>query len=220
MTSRTLTESPTQAENRTKILEVAEILFSKHGFASTSLRAITAEAGVNLASVNYYFGSKDQLIVEVLSKVIRPLNAQRLSLLENARQAHPSQPIPLTEILNAILRPCLEMAFDPARQRNFQLLGRSLSEEGNFIEQVIQREWTPMIGRFIEVLRETLPNVPEPEIFWRIHFTMGALVHLSCHHENLTLLSNGLCVADFESSLTRLIDYASAGLQAAATSPS
>lgn len=217
MSSTTITDPPSQVDNRARILEVAEDLFGRHGFSATSLRAITAEAGVNLASVNYYFGSKDQLIVEVLSRAIRPLNDQRLALLDQARRAHPSGPIPLPEILNAILRPCLEMAFDPARQSTFRLLGRSLSEEGNFIGQVIEREWTPLIGRFMQVLRETLPTVPEAEIYWRIHFTVGALIHLSCHHRDLPLLSNGLCQAEIESSLARLIDYAGAGLQSAAT---
>jgi len=219
MSHSAITESPSQIDNRAKIFEAAEELFGKHGFSATSLRAITAEAGVNLASVNYYFGSKDQLIVEVLSRAIGPLNEQRLALLGKARRAYPSGPIPLPEILNAILRPCLEMAFDPGRQSTFRLLGRSLSEEGNFIGQVIEREWTPLIGKFMEALRETLPTIPESEIYWRIHFTVGALIHLSCHHRDLPLLSNGLCQADIESSLARLIDYASAGLQSAASRP-
>ncbi len=45
-------------ETKTKILDVAEQLFASHGFAETSLRGITAKAEVNLASVNYHFGSK------------------------------------------------------------------------------------------------------------------------------------------------------------------
>ena len=46
----------------TRILEAAERLFLQHGFAATSMRMITAEAEVNLAAVNYHFGSKDALI--------------------------------------------------------------------------------------------------------------------------------------------------------------
>jgi AcrR family transcriptional regulator len=206
-------------DNRSKILETAEDLFGRHGFSATSLRAITAEAGVNLASVNYYFGSKDHLIVEVLSRAIRPLNERRLSLLAAARQTHPTRPIPLPLILDCMLRPCLEMAFDPSRERTFQLLGRSLSEEGNFIEQIIEREWTPVVGKFMQALKETLPSVPETEIYWRIHFTVGAMIHTSCHHRDLTLLSGGLCRLDLKPTLARLIHYASAGLENAAKPP-
>jgi AcrR family transcriptional regulator len=206
-------------DNRSKILETAEDLFGRHGFSATSLRAITAEAGVNLASVNYYFGSKDHLIVEVLSRAIRPLNERRLSLLAAARQTPPPPPIPLPLILDCMLRPCLEMAFDPSRERTFQLLGRSLSEEGNFIEQIIEREWTPVVGKFMQALKETLPSVPETEIYWRIHFTVGAMIHTSCHHRDLTLLSGGLCRLDLKPTLARLIHYASAGLENAAKPP-
>ncbi len=219
MRSNTLNSAPAQIENRVKILEAAEILFGRHGFSATSLRAITAEAGVNLASVNYYFGSKDQLIVEVLARAIRPLNERRLALLAEARLAHPATPMPLPLILECMLRPCLEIAFDRSRERTFQLLGRSLSEEGNFIEQIIEREWTPVVGKFMQALKETLPTVPESEIYWRIHFTVGAMIHTSCHHRDLTLLSGGLCQLDLEPTLARLIHYSSAGLEKAATPP-
>jgi AcrR family transcriptional regulator len=218
MSSATLTTTPSQTDNRAKILETAEILFGRHGFSATSLRAITTEAGVNLASVNYYFGSKDQLIVEVLSRAIRPLNERRLALLAEARLTHPATPIPLPLILDCMLRPCLEIAFDHSRERSFQLLGRSLSEEGNFIEQIIEREWTPVVGKFMQALKETLPTVPESEIYWRIHFTVGAMIHTSCHHRDLTLLSGGQCHLDLEPTLARLIHYASAGLEKAASS--
>lgn len=218
MSLNTVVEQTHQVDNRVKILEAAELLFARHGFAATSLRAITTEAGVNLASVNYYFGSKDQLIVEVLSRAIRPLNDHRFALLAAARLDHPTGPLPLPLILNAMLRPCLEIAFDPSRERTFQLLGRSLSEEGNFIQQVMEREWTPVVVRFMEALREALPNVPESEIYWRIHFTVGALIHTSCHHRDLTQLSQGLCRMEMEPTLARLIDYATAGLERTTTS--
>jgi AcrR family transcriptional regulator len=202
-------------DSRCRILDAAETLFAANGFSNTSMRSITSEAGVNLASVNYYFGSKDQLMVEVLSRAIRPLNEQRIKLLEAEIQHHGSDPIPLPRILNALIRPCLEISFDPDREKTFQLLGRSLSEEGNFIEKVIEQEWIPIVGRFMEVLKKSLPKVPEEEIYWRIHFTVGAMIHSSCHHKDLTLLSSGLCKMDMESTLQRLISYASAGLIAA-----
>ncbi|NJK90602.1 MAG: hypothetical protein HC904_01490 [Blastochloris sp.] len=125
------------------------------------------------------------------------------------------QTVPLPNILNALLRPCLEVSFDPAREKTFRLLERSLSEEGNFIEKIIEREWLPIVGRFMSQLKQSLPQVPEEEIYWRIHFTVGAMIHSSCHHKDLSLLSSGLCRMDFEATLQRLISYASAGLLAA-----
>ena len=52
-------------DTKEKILDAAERLFAEHGFASTSMRDITTEADVNLAAVNYHFGSKLALLQAV-----------------------------------------------------------------------------------------------------------------------------------------------------------
>ena len=46
-------------DTKQKILDAAEQLIAEQGYAATSLRQIIAEAGVNLASIHYHFGSKD-----------------------------------------------------------------------------------------------------------------------------------------------------------------
>lgn len=219
MTTQAASELQVGHDTKKKILDAAETLFAANGFEATSMRSITSLAGVNLASVNYYFGSKDNLIIEVLSRALRPLNEQRISLLEKELHFFGNNPIPLPNVLNALLRPCLEVSFDKSREKTFKLLGRSLSEEGNFIEKIIEKEWVPIVGRFMVILKRSLPEVPEEEIYWRMHFTVGALIHSSCHHKDLSDLSSGLCKMDLESTLARLIAYASAGLTAA-TQPS
>ena len=74
-----LARRPTVTKDR--ILDAAESLFMEHGFEATSLRAITAAAGVNLASVNYHFGSKEVLFQAVLTRRLDPMNQERLDLL-------------------------------------------------------------------------------------------------------------------------------------------
>src|SRR5688572_32520929 len=66
---------------KTKILDTAEALFMTHGFEATSLRSITASAGVNLAAVNYHFGSKEELFEAVLTRRLDPMNQRRVDLL-------------------------------------------------------------------------------------------------------------------------------------------
>lgn len=51
-----------RSDTKTRILDAAEKLFAERGFSETSLRLITSKAEVNLASVNYHFGSKKELI--------------------------------------------------------------------------------------------------------------------------------------------------------------
>ena len=69
-------------ETRNRILDTAESLFSDHGFRDVSLRCITKQAGVNIASVNYHFGSKDALVIEVFTRVVAPINRERIALLD------------------------------------------------------------------------------------------------------------------------------------------
>src|SRR5689334_23769093 len=78
-------------ETRTRILDAAEELFMQHGFEGTSMRLLTAKAGVNLAAVNYHFGSKDALIEALFRRRLDPMNAARvaeLDRLEGEAAAH------------------------------------------------------------------------------------------------------------------------------------
>jgi AcrR family transcriptional regulator len=54
-----------QTTTKKRILDAAEKLFARQGFHATSMRMLTKEAGVNLAAVNYHFGSKVELIKAV-----------------------------------------------------------------------------------------------------------------------------------------------------------
>ena len=74
---RILTPAPTRngkdASRRERILEAAEQVFGDAGFAGASLRAIVRRAHVNLATVYYYFGSKNGLMEAVLKRRFGPL---------------------------------------------------------------------------------------------------------------------------------------------------
>src|SRR5712691_4179518 len=72
----------TSADTKTRILDAAEQLFMEHGFEATSLRSLTTAAGVNLAAVNYHFGSKEELFQAVLTRRLDPMNQERVELLD------------------------------------------------------------------------------------------------------------------------------------------
>ena len=76
-------EAPVATKDR--ILDAAESLFMEHGFEATSLRSITAAAGVNLAAVNYHFGSKEELFQAVLTRRLDPMNQERARPAVGAR---------------------------------------------------------------------------------------------------------------------------------------
>jgi AcrR family transcriptional regulator len=64
-----------QSATRDVLLEHARKLFSQKGFRGTSIRLLTARAGVNLGAVTYHFGSKEALYHAVLEGIFEPLSA-------------------------------------------------------------------------------------------------------------------------------------------------
>src|SRR4051794_41451328 len=105
----------THAATKAAVFNAAERLFALHGFQNVSVRDITAEAGVNLASVNYHFGSKDALLFEIFRRRTGELNRERARMLHEANDRHDGKP-PVREILEALFAPPLRRA-DPANDR-------------------------------------------------------------------------------------------------------
>ena len=73
-------------QTRSAILAAAERLYADRGFGDVTLRDIVAEANVNLAAVNYHFGSKDELIAELFVTRSLATNRERLSELKAAEE--------------------------------------------------------------------------------------------------------------------------------------
>src|SRR2546421_12961401 len=106
---------PTSADTKTRILDAAEVLFMEHGFEATSLRQITAAAGVNLAAVNYHFGSKEELFQAVLTRRLDPMNAERMALLDEYERDQAGEELSCEKILAAMFIPALRLSRDTKR---------------------------------------------------------------------------------------------------------
>ena len=92
-----------QSETVERILDAAEQLFAEKGFAETSLRLITSKAGVNLAAVNYHFGSKKSLIQAVFTRFLNPFVTSLEQELDRQQQAGITDPS-LEELLEMLVR--------------------------------------------------------------------------------------------------------------------
>jgi AcrR family transcriptional regulator len=162
---------------RSRLLDAAERMFSENGISATSLRAITSEAGANLAAVNYHFGSKAGLIEEVYARRIRPLNEERLRLLEEARQTAGNGPVPLEAILRAFVEPVRLACGDPRQGgvRFLRLMARVNMEPGEEVRQLVYRQFVQTGMHFQGALREALPHLRPDEIFVRFRFALGAM---------------------------------------------
>jgi AcrR family transcriptional regulator len=196
-----------------RVLDAAERLFARDGIEATSLRAITTEADVNLAAVNYHFQSKDALVRAVIARRVVPVNQRRLELLDACEQAAGAGPLPIEAVLDAFIRPVLEIYASRAREFT-PLMGRMYTEP-EFAERIYKEHLEPLATRFIAAYQRALPGLPRVELLWRLHFSMGAVGHTMAASHVLRLFSNGECdPSDVEGTLKRLKAFTIAGLTA------
>jgi len=196
-------------DTKEKILDAAEKLFADRGFASTSLRDITAEADVNLAAVNYHFGSKLDLLRAVFSRRFGPVNAERLDLLEALRE-------PDTEdVLRAFFAPLFKRLREPGSgwAKFMQLVGRTHSDTNDEIRSCLLEQIEVIGARFIATLRATVPELPPPVFSSRVHFLVGAMAHTFafCQHAGIPFVD---ALPEPDAILENLLDFAVAGLRA------
>src|SRR6266568_1670549 len=184
-------DTPKSSATQGKILDAAEALFMEHGFEATSLRQITATAGVNLAAVNYHFGSKEELFQAVLTRRLDPMNQERIELLQKLEREAAGKTLSCEKVLFAMLIPALRLARDERRGgKNFlRLLGRAYADPAPFIRHFLSQQYAGMIGRYKEAFLRALPQLSRQELTWRLHFVMGALSYTLAGTDALKLFS-------------------------------
>lgn len=200
---------------REKILETAEALFAEKGLDGTSMRNITDAAGVNLASVNYHFGSKDGLIAAVFDRHLIPLRNARLAMLEAAESKAADAPPALEAIMEAFIRPAVVRALDPRQGKSFmRLMGRCLTEPEAYAEKFIYPHFEALIIRFNAVVARAVPDLSHDEIFWRVGFVAGGLhyaIHMASRVDRFPVKLEK--APDGEALIRRLISFAAAGFR-------
>lgn len=207
-----------QLDTRARILHSAEALFVEQGFTATSLRMITARAEVNLAAVNYHFGSKDELIGEVFQRHLRPLNAARIAYLDRLEAQAQEQPLSVEQVVEAIVVPVLQVSRDPIKggARFLRLLGRAVSEQDETLRALLPEHYAEVVARFKRAFAAALPHLPEAEIVWRMHFMFGAMSYALAGDDTLKLI--GTCDAegadDAEAVIGRLLPFLTWGFNA------
>ena len=208
----------TSQDTKSRIIDAAEHLFMEHGFEATSLRSLTAAAGVNLAAVNYHFGSKEDLFQAVLTRRLDALNQERIDLLARLEREAGERPIACEKILSAMLIPALRLARDERRGgKNFlRLLGRAYADPAPFIRNFLSAQCAEMIGRFKEAFLKSLPHLTRQELTWRLHFVMGALSYTLAGTDVLKLIAHAMPGEkdNDELLLQRLAPFLVAGLKA------
>ncbi len=201
-----------------KILDAAERLFARVGFHAASLRAITGEAGANLAAVNYHFGSKVALLEAVFERRLLPLNEIRRTRLEAVQEtARKEERRPtVAETFRAFIEPTLRFRDEGAGAREFiALVGRILSEPNETARNIFIQQMEPLFWLLFETLHTALPDLTQDLLFWRLQFAIGAMSHILRMTGKYPPLPNEIrSEKDTEALTERLIAFATAGMEA------
>jgi len=207
-----------QSDTVDRILDAAEVLFAERGFSETSLRMITSKAKVNLAAVNYHFGSKNALIHAVFARFLTPYSAT----LENAfdeLEAHGNGEAPtLDRILWALAESAARMP-----QRNdrgisifMRLLGLAYTQSQGHLRKFLEQEYSDAFGRFMRLLKEATPELSAVDRYWRIQFMLGATAFtMSSSDALIDILETKIGVeTSVQEIAARLVPFLAAGMKA------
>ena len=199
-----------------RLLTAAERLFAKRGYHGVSIRDITDAAKVDVALVNYHFGTKRALLTRVFERRAEVLNRERLERLEAVR-IHAGGTLELESVVNAFMEPLIQRSAHGGRgwKAYFALVAQVNNSPE--LSVLMTRHFDPVVHKFIQVLREALPGANPRDVYWGYHFLTGALTLTFAETKRLDKLSEGLCrSSDLDAVRDRFAPFMAAGFGALA----
>ncbi|HUH48702.1 MAG TPA: TetR family transcriptional regulator [Mycoplana sp.] len=202
----------THFSTKDRILGAAEELFAQFGFSGTSLRQVTSRADVNIAAVNYHFGSKENLVNEVFRRRMDEMSAQRLARLRAAAEQHPGE---LEAVLAAFVEPALALAQDRHGGGAFiRVIARAYAEKNDSLRRFLSDQYGHVLREFAKAIAGCVPALTKEELYWRLDFLSGALTYAMADF-GMIKRPSGVSESTHQQRAAReLIRFAAAGLQA------
>ncbi len=195
-----------------RILGAAEELFAQHGFAGTSLRQVTSRADVNIAAVNYHFGSKENLVNEVFRRRMDDMTNLRLSQLKTALEKHPGE---LQPVLAAFVEPALAMSQDRHGGGAFvRVVARAYAEKNDGLRKFLSDHYGHVLREFGKAIATCVPGLSKEELYWRLDFLAGALTYAMADFGLIKRPTEVTEAAHRERAARELIRFAEAGIRA------
>ncbi|TCT06713.1 TetR/AcrR family transcriptional regulator [Aquabacter spiritensis] len=204
--SEDTTAIPAADDPSGRLLDAAERLFAERGFNGVSVRTITAEAGVNLASAHYYYRTKLSLFRAVFERRVLPMNAERLARLEKAWPDRSLAP-DLREVLEAFIGPTIIVSSE-AGETFRRLSGLSSTDPAPEVRETVFGLYDEVAPLFVAALRKIRPDLGERDLLWRLKCIFGAMMFVRADNgrpEQLVGLPHA--PVDAEEAMRHLIPY-------------
>ena len=206
---------------RLALLDAAERLFSQNGIEGTSIRDIVKEAGTNLGAINYHFGTKDRLALEVFARRLEPMNRERIARLDALEAATEPEKITLEQVLDALIRPVVDVDEDGTKNCDdfMRLISRSFQEPNPEVKKFVEEQFAEVVRRFDSALLRVMPHLTGGDLFWLMTFLHGALHHglqtwVRFDQAPCAILHPEAEKPDREGLIQRLIAFTAAGISA------
>lgn len=193
---------------RERILRSAEALFAADGFAGVSVRQITGAAGVDLALIKYYFGSKEGLFHAVLAKRVDKMSERRLDGLGGI-EVKPGDRKSIARLLEVFIQPMIgDTPAEAAELRNYRLLIALVTNSKTWQDTIFKQHYDPVAIQFVEALQKALPDAKPQDVVWGFSFFLGSLVNAFAETGRIDRLSNGECRSeDLREACRQLVNY-------------
>ena len=208
----------TQADTVTRILDAAEELFADRGFSETSLRSITSKARVNLAAVNYHFGSKKDLIQAVFARFLDPFCRRLDKALDQLEQDRGQGNIKVEEVLALVAANMVTGPADPSTGKRLsvfmRLLGLAYTQSQGHMRRFLRENYYGTYKRVVRVMQASKPELSQNDVFWRLHFAIGSAVFSMSSIETLRAMAQNDTQQDnnVNDVLTKLVPFIAAGM--------
>lgn len=137
-------------------------------------RGIAAMAGTSASAVSYYFGSQEQLIIATATRVYKRLNAERMSLLNDAIQKRAPKPPAIDDLIIALVGPSVRWSLDPGSR--YRVLSHFTTMAQRSTRPELYRQILEGIEHhrlFIPHFQTLAPWLTEAEIGWRMSCALG-----------------------------------------------
>ena len=180
-------------KTRQRILGAAGKVFAQGGYRAMTLRQVTHEAKVNLAAVNYHFGSKLNLMRALLRDRFEPINQQRHHLLDQQIEAHSPNPVPLPIICDTLFRP-LFTGIGSASDKDtnlIKIIGRAITEPAEFMRGLHKEFFADLSKRFMNEIRRSCPELSPEQIQYRFFLSVSAMIGTVIEQVRLETVSDG-----------------------------
>jgi len=170
-------------DTKSKILDVAEKLFAELGIHATSIRQIVKEAGVNVASLHYHFGSKEAVIHEIITRRLSPINEMKIKRLDQLEKDAAGNPPELEDVLRAFIEPHIQMqkvAGD--KVKILMKLMVQIEDDAERLKVMQDPVFMNVFKRFTSVLQSILPHLTYSELIWRFKFMIFSMHAIMVQH--------------------------------------